>query len=677
MNSQWNDSTAAQFANDPLALRVYTSRLLGGDPALVLHGGGNTSVKATTTDLFGDPVDVLYVKGSGWDLATIEATGFAPVRLDVLRRMAGLEQLSDSNMVQGQRAALLDPNAPTPSVEAILHAIIPFRFVDHTHSDAIVTLTNTPDGADRSREVLGPNVLIVPYVMPGFVLAKTVYEMTRDFSDADWAELDGILLLNHGLFTFSDDARTSYEQHLALVTRAEEHLAAVAGDAVRRAKEEAIDLHQLAHLRKVVSEARGLPIYAILDKRPEIAGFAKRDDASDLGTRGLLTPDHVIRTKRTPLIVPSSVEYGDIEMGDAEASVQAYVDAYCDYFERHAANFSGGDLTMLDPAPRWAIWPGYGAVIFGHTLKEVRISRDVIEHTLAAAQRAEALGGWAVLGEQEIFDIEYWELEQAKLKRGATPAPLQGKIALVTGAASGIGKACVQALVAQGVAVAALDINPDVQQMFKTDGPDQPVLGLTCDLTDEDSVFEAVYATAGRFGGLDLLVSNAGMFPSSQPIAEMDAASWDKSMTLNLTSHQRLLTECAGFLKRGIDPAVVVIASKNVPAPGPGAAAYSVAKAGLTQLARVAALELGGDGVRVNVLHPNAVFDTGIWTDDVLQKRAATYGLSVDEYKRNNVLRTEITSHDVANLAVAMCGPLFAKTTGAQVPVDGGNERVI
>ena len=663
MNSQWNPTAAAQFTDNPLALRVYSSRLLGGDPSLVLHGGGNTSVKATTIDLFGDPVDVLYVKGSGWDLATIEAPGFAPVRLEVLRRMAELEQLSDSEMVQGQRAALLDPNAPNPSVEAILHAIIPFDFVDHSHSDAIVTLTNTTDGEDRSREVLGPNLLIVPYVMPGFVLAKTVHEMTRDFSDADWAELDGILLLNHGLFTFSDDARASYEQHLGLVTRAEEHLAAVAGDAVRREKEEAIDMRQLARLRKAVSAARGLPVYAVPDTRPEIVGFATRDDATDLGTRGLLTPDHVIRTKRTPMVVGE----------DVEASVQDYVDSYRDYFQRH----NSGDLTMLDPAPRWALWPGCGAVVFGHTLQEARISRDVIAHTLTAAQRAEAMGGWAVLGEQEIFDIEYWELEQAKLKRGAAPLPLQGKIAIVTGAASGIGKACVEALVAQGVAVAALDINPEVHSVFETNAPDHPVIGITCDLTDDDAVRDAVVETVAHFGGLDLLISNAGMFPSSQPIEQMDATAWDKSMTLNLTSHQRLLTQCAPFLKLGVDPAVVVIASKNVPAPGPGAAAYSVAKAGLTQLARVAALELGGDGVRVNVLHPNAVFDTGIWTDEVLEKRAAAYGLSVDEYKRNNVLHTEITSRDVANLAVAMCGPLFAKTTGAQVPVDGGNERVI
>lgn len=681
MQSKWDDAEAARHADDPLALRVYGSRLLGGDPSLVLHGGGNTSVKATATDLFGDAVDVLYVKGSGWDLGTIEAPGFAPVRLGVLRRMAELDALSDTDMVQGQRAALLDPSAPNPSVEAILHAIIPFTFVDHTHSDAIVTITNTPDGTDRSREVLGPNVLIVPYVMPGFVLAKTVWEMTRDFSADEWAALDGILLMNHGLFTFDDDAKASYERHIALVTRAEQHLRAMNAESVAEAQGAQVDPLTLARLRKAVSTARGAPVLARIDGRAQTVGFANLPNAADIGTRGLLTPDHVIRTKRTPAVIASNSERDSKH--NVEAAVERYVADYRDYFETQSANFGNGDgdaLTMIEPSPRWAIWPGHGAAVFGHTLRELTIALDVIEHTIPAVQRAEALGGWSVLGAQEIFDIEYWELEQAKLKRGAKLPPLQGHIAIVTGAASGIGRACVQALVEQGVAVAALDINPDVGGLFESDS----VHAIVCDVTDDGAIERAVEETVATFGGIDFLISNAGFFPAGQPIGEMDRALWDRSLALNLTSHQRLLTACVPFLRRGVDPAVVFIASKNVPAPGPKAAAYSAAKAGVTQLARVAALELGrGDeekgesGVRVNVLHPNAVFDTGIWTDEMLQKRAAAYGLSVEEYRRNNVLGVEVTSRDVANLAVALCGPLFAKTTGAQVPIDGGNERVI
>jgi len=309
----------------------------------------------------------------------------------------------------------------------------------------------------------------------------------------------------------------------------------------------------------------------------------------------------------------------------------------------------------------------------GRTVGEASIISDINYHTIHAIEQAEALGGWQVLSEPEIFEVEYWELEQAKGRAGAPGPVLQGKIALVTGAASGIGRACVEALHAQGATVAALDINPAITTAFTQKG----ILGQTCDVTSAEQLKAAIEATVRQFGGLDILVCNAGMFPSSQTIETMDAKAWSRSLELNLTSHQQLLQLAIPYLKLGVDPAVVIIASKNVPAPGPGAGAYSVAKAGLTQLARVAALELGQFGIRVNVMHPNAVFDTGIWTPEVLEKRAASYGISVDAYKKNNVLQVEITSKDVAALACAMVGPLFAKTTGAQVPIDGGNDRVI
>lgn len=659
MKSLWNDQQAAALGDDPLALRVYTSRLLGGDPSLVLHGGGNTSVKLTVPDFFDEPVDVLYVKGSGWDLGTIEAPGFAPVRMKALLRLAQLEQLSDADMVKQQRAALLDPNAPTPSVEAILHAIIPFKFVDHTHADAVVTIMNTPDGEARVRDLYGPNMLIVPYVMPGFVLARTVYEMTRGI---DWGRLGGILLMNHGVFTFADDARTSYVRHIEIVTQAEEYLAPytpVAAAVVFKPEENLIDL---ARLRQAVSRLRGGATLARLDRSDEALTFANQPNVADVARRGLLTPDHVLRAKRVPLVVE----------GDMAAAVEQYAADYRAYFERNAANFSQR-LTPLDPAPRWAVWPGQGTVSFGRTLKEITPVADIQRHTLRAIQLAEAMGGWSVLGEAEIFEVEYWELEQAKLGRGGAEPPLLGKIAIVSGAASGIGKACAEALAAQGAAVTALDINPDIENLFK-----QPQIhGQVCDVTDSAALKAAVEATVRYFGGLDIVVCNAGIFPSSQTLAEMEAGAWERSLAINLTSHQRLIQYSIPYLKVGIDPAVVIIASKNVPAPGPGAGAYSVAKAGLTQLGRVAALELGQFGIRVNMLHPNAVFDTGIWTPEVLAKRAASYGISVEAYKKNNLLKTEITSKDVAALVCALAGPLFAKTTGAQIPIDGGNERVI
>ncbi|MCF6209664.1 MAG: bifunctional aldolase/short-chain dehydrogenase [Gammaproteobacteria bacterium] len=661
MQSLWNDAEARACGEDALKLRVYTSRLLGREPSLVLHGGGNTSVKAEAENLFGDAESVLYVKGSGWDLATIEAGGFAPVRLDVLRRMAALPTLSDPQMVRAQRAAMTDPYAPNPSVEAILHAIIPFRFVDHTHADAVVTLTNTPDGEARIRALYGERVLVVPYVMPGFVLAKKVWEMTTDI---DWSRLDGMVLMNHGVFSFADDARASYERMIMLVSQAEEALAAE-GATVERAGDEAgtpqpDDLLTLSELRRVVSEARGAPVVVNWDRSAEARGFSARDNVADIATRGPLTPDHVIRTKRVPLIVREG----------AEADSTRYANEYRAYFERNAMP----DLTCLDSAPRWAVWPGHGTLAFGASVKEAGIIADISRHTAAAIQRAECLGGWRALPERDIFAVEYWDLEQAKLRKaGSTQADFAGKVALVTGAASGIGRACADALHARGAAVLALDIDPAVIEHFAT----ADRFGIVCDITDSAAIQAAVAQAVVRFGGLDVVVSNAGNFPANLCIDDMDPEVWERSLQLNLTAHQRLLQYCIPYLQHGLQPAVVLMASKNVLAPGPGAAAYSVAKAGLTQLGRVAALELAAQGIRVNMLHPDAVFDTGIWTEEVIASRARHYGLTVQEYKTKNLLRVEISAVDVADMVCALAGPLFAKTTGEQISIDGGNDRVI
>lgn len=657
MKSLWNDKEAKRLGQDPLALRVYTSRLLGRDTSLVMHGGGNTSVKAEIRDFFGIQQQVLYIKGSGWDLATIEAGGFAAVKMDALLRLAAIKQLSDADMVRQQRAAMLDPNAPNPSVEAILHAIIPHFYVDHSHADALVAITNTPDGRKRIEGIYGERVLIVPYVMPGFILARKVYEMTRW---VDWSQYDGIVLLNHGLFTFANTAKESYEKHIQLVTKAEEYIRSVikkpslnviARSVIARSTSGWRNdlLLQLARLRQAVSRVQGKAVVAILKRDNQSIAFSQLSNIKNLATRGTLTPDHVIRTKPKPVIISKNIE----------ADVNAYAKAYKNYFDRH----NDGKLKCLDLAPRWAVWPDHGVVVFGQSSGEAQIISDIVDHTMQAIQRAQAMGGWKVLNEKDLFDVEYWELEQAKLARNPKPLSLQGKIALVTGAASGIGKACVERLTAQGAHVVGLDIK---------DGAT-----IKCDVTKEPDIKNAVESTMRRFGGLDIIVSNAGIFPPSMDIESMESAVWEKSMKVNLTSHQLLVKAASPYLSHGMDPTIIIIASKNVPAPGPGAGAYSVAKAGLTQLGRVAALELGGKGIRVNMIHPNQVFDTAIWTRDVLEKRARHYGLSVEQYKTDNILRTEITSYDVAALVCAMAGPAFAKTTGAQIPIDGGNERVI
>jgi rhamnose utilization protein RhaD (predicted bifunctional aldolase and dehydrogenase)/NAD(P)-dependent dehydrogenase (short-subunit alcohol dehydrogenase family) len=657
MQSHWNDSDAAEFSQSALSLRVYTSRLLGRDPQLVLHGGGNTSVKVRQTTFLGDEIDILFVKGSGGDLATIGAEGFSPVRLATALKLGTFETLSDADMVRELRAAMLNPDAPTPSIEAIVHAVIAPKFVDHTHANAVVAVTNLPNGADVVREIYGDRVIIIPYVMPGFILAKTIAQLT---ANADWSKLEGLILLNHGIFTFGSTAKESYERMIKLVGEAEAWLEQKGGGASAWAKAEVTiereDLRALAAYRKSVGKARGKAVLALLDSSPEAAGFASRGDVNSLSQRGPLTPDHTIRTKRLPALLEN------------DSSVASYVSSYEAYYEDH----QNGE-TKLDPAPRWAVWPNKGVVSFGTNRTEAGIVSDIAAHTIRTIQQSEAAGGWTALGAKDLFEIEYWELEQAKLRKAGTPPPLQGKVAIVSGAAAGIGRAIAQALHAQGAVVFGLDLNPAITERLQGPGLE----GIVVNLTQYEAVQATVEDIVRRCGGLDILVSNAGIFTAGANFEDMDPVNWAKSMEVNLTSHMRLLQFCVPYLKQGFDPTAIFVGSRNVAAPGAGAGSYSCAKAAVTQLVRVAALELAPHGVRVNIIHPDAVFDTELWTPEALQRSAERYGITVDEYKTRNLMKAEIKSADVAGMVCTMAGTAFAKTTGAQIPVDGGNDRVI
>ncbi len=660
MKSLWNDAESAACIGD-LAQRVYSSRLLGRDKSLVMHGGGNTSVKVTEKNIVGEPEDLLYVKGSGWDLETIEAAGFAPVRMAHLLKLARLDRLSDTQMANELRSQMTRASAPAPSVEAILHAILPYKYVDHTHADAIISITNTADGLERVEALYGASVVIIPYVMPGFRLARLCAE--RFPADAG-PETIGLVLLNHGIFSFGATARESYERMIDLVSRAEDYLQRHSAwqiafsDSAPVSKAGSDRRRELATLRRDISEAAGFPVILTRSDDAQTSAFARRPDLSPITQQGPATPDHVIRTKRIPML---------------GRDVPAYARDYKAYFSTCAAGCDR-PLMMLDPAPRVILDPELGMLTVGQTATDAAISAEIYRHTIDIMLRAEALGGWRALPAQDIFDVEYWELEQAKLRAGGSKPIFGGEIALVTGAASGIGKACADSLLARGAAVVGLDLNPQIETLMQR--PD--FLGIRCDVTSETGLTSALERTAAAFGGLDMLVLNAGIFPSSRRIDALTMAEWQKVMRINLDANLFLLSAAYPLLR--LAPTygrVVVIGSKNVPAPGPGAAAYSASKAALNQLARVAALEWGADGIRVNVVHPNAVFDTGLWTDDLLKTRAEHYKMSVDDYKRNNVLHVPVTSHDVGEMAAELCGPLFAKTTGAQVPLDGGNERVI
>ncbi|MCA6595172.1 MAG: bifunctional aldolase/short-chain dehydrogenase [Pseudanabaena sp. M046S1SP1A06QC] len=657
MKSLWCDREAAEYKTD-LGLRVYTSRLLGRDPSLVLHGGGNTSVKIREKNIVGEEEEILYVKGSGWDLETIAEAGFAPVRMLHLLKLAKLQVLSDSQMVNELKTQMTKASAPAPSVETILHASLPYKFVDHTHADAVISVTNTANGWERIQEIYGDDVVIIPYVMPGFDLARVCAEK---FAAEKSDRTIGMVLMNHGIFSFGETAQESYERMIALVDRAEDYLKkhdaweiSPPNSLIRESDARS----EIAKLRAEVAEVAGFPVVLSSHMDGQNLAFAQREDVKIVSQQGCATPDHVIRTKRLPLV---------------GRDVKAYAEFYRAYFAEEVSK-SAQPVTILDPAPRVILDYKLGLVTVGKSAKDAKIVADIYEHTMEIIQRSQLLGGYQALPASDIFAVEYWELEQAKLKKGGSSPAFTGEIALVTGAASGIGKACVESLLKRGAAVVGLDINPAIDKLY--DRPD--FVGVTCDVSNESAIAHALDQAVIAFGGLDILILNAGIFPSGCRIENLDTATWQKVMNINLDANLVLMREAYPLLKLAPKGGrVVAIGSKNVPAPGPAAAAYSASKAALTQLMRVGALEWSKDRIRINTLHPNAVFDTGIWTEEVLAARAQHYGLTIEEYKTNNLLRVEITSHHVAELAAEMCGTLFACTTAAQVPIDGGNDRVI
>jgi rhamnose utilization protein RhaD (predicted bifunctional aldolase and dehydrogenase)/NAD(P)-dependent dehydrogenase (short-subunit alcohol dehydrogenase family) len=656
MKSLWSDREAKQFRGD-LGLRVYTSRLLGRDKSLVLHGGGNTSVKIREKNLFGEQETILYVKGSGWDLETIEPQGFSPVLLAHVLRLAQLPSLSDPEMVNQLVTHMLDASAPAPSIETILHGLMPQKFVDHTHADAVLSVSNTRDGDKRIREVYGNRCVVIPYLMPGFDLAQYC---AKEFKRQGTPETVGMVLLNHGIFSFGESAREAYERMIELVTLAEKYLESrrAWSIALESSPRSAPGAAAQAGLRHRISDAAGAPLIVRTVTNERTLGFAAHPELARISQEGPATPDHVIRTKRTPML---------------GTDVAGYAEEYRRYFDEYAPR-AKESKTILDPAPRVVLDPAFGLAAAGRTAKDAAIVAEIYEHTIDVILRGEALGGFQALPAKDIFDVEYWDLEQAKLKKGGKALPFAGEIALVTGAASGIGRAAVAAFLARGAVVIGLDLDAKIESLHSRGD----FLGVSCDVTDETQVRAALGKAVLAFGGLDMLVLNAGIFPASRKIVDLPTEELRKAMNVNLDANLLLMRACHPFLKlapRG--GRVVVIGSKNVPAPGPGAAAYSASKAALNQLARIAALEWGADRIRVNTVHPNAVFDTGLWTEEVLAQRAKQYAMTVEEYKTNNVLKTQVGSRDVAELVAEMCGALFAKTTGAQVPVDGGNERVI
>jgi rhamnose utilization protein RhaD (predicted bifunctional aldolase and dehydrogenase) len=556
MQSQWSDTEAQQMVsahaargiNSAIALRVYSSRLLGRDPALVLHGGGNTSVKTVATDMLGDECEVLCVKGSGWDLATIEAAGLPAVRLQALRRLEQRTTLSDEDMVAFQRLNLLDVHAPNPSVETLLHAFLPHRYIDHTHASAILSLSNQADGEGLCREVFGDRVAYVPFIMPGFLLAKQAAEIFRQ-----QPEVEGLLLHQHGIFTFGDTAQASYERMIALVDLAEQRLQR----GTARLYPSAAMNEPLASVAEIAPIVRGActpydgeqrqPIVMEFRTSSQILDYVNGAELQRYSQQGVITPDHIIRTKNKPLIVPAPHANGVEHFAAAvEAAVNSYVEAYRNYFHQENAHASS-PKTMLDPMPRVVLVPGVGLFGLGSNKQAAMIAADLAEASVQCITDAERIGHFSALPESALFEMEYWSLEQAKLGH-KKPLPLAGNIAVITGAAGAIGAATARLFVSQGAHVVLLDRDREAVTALAAEYGAQAV-AVVCDVCDADAVSAAFDVACCHFGGVDILVSNAGAAWQGA-IAELDEAVLRQSFELNFFAHQRVAQHAVAIMRK-------------------------------------------------------------------------------------------------------------------------------
>jgi rhamnose utilization protein RhaD (predicted bifunctional aldolase and dehydrogenase)/NAD(P)-dependent dehydrogenase (short-subunit alcohol dehydrogenase family) len=675
MRSLWDEGDAraaveryaAQGVGEDLALRTYSARLLGADPRLVLHGGGNTSVKTTARDLFGERVDVLCVKGSGWDLATIEPAGHPAVRLAPLLRLRDLERLSDEDMVSAQRQNLMDANAPTPSVETLLHAFIPETFIDHTHALPVLALANQPNAADLMEGVYGERVAFVPYVRPGFDLARRAAEAWEARPG-----VEGMILLNHGIFSFGRTARESYERMIALVSLAEDHIAANARPRSAPARTAASTAEVLPVIRGILHEVAGerWPRRWILDARRSGAARAVADDAAlaDWAGRGVATPDHVIRTKSAPLVL-APPPAGDLAgwRASAVAAASAFVSGYGAYFQRNTARHPGGK-TRLDPLPRVIAVPGLGLVGVGRNAGDAGVAADVAESWAETLLAAESVGRFQPLGEADTFDMEYWSLEQAKLGKTAERR-LERQVVAITGAAGAIGAAIAWAFAAEGAQVALLDRDAEAARAAAR-SVDKAALAVGCDVTDRASVDAALAAASERFGGLDIVVSNAGTAIAGA-MATLADADLRSSFEVNFFGHQNVAQAAVRILRaQGLGGTLLFNVSKQALNPGPDFGAYGTSKAGLMALMRQYALEHGAEGIRANAVNPDRI-RSGLLTETMIEARAAARGVDPAAYMAGNLLGEEVTADDVAQAFVFAA--LMRRTTGAVITVDGGN----
>ena len=676
---QWSDEEAQRYCQNyksygqDLALRVYTTRLLGRDPALVLHGGGNTSVKTIGRDELGREVPVLCVKGSGWDMGDIEPAGLPSVCLEPIQDFRALDTLSDEAMVNGVRRHLLDSKAPNPSVETLLHAFLPHKFIDHTHADAVLALADQENAEALCRQVFGSRMGIVPYIMPGFALSKKAVEVYEQDPD-----VEGLILINHGIFTFGPTARIAYERMLDMVKLAEDHIQSCAVKPFSFAPLEHQSIEPvhgttLAVLRGCLSgHEEGIGSVVLHGRTSsQIEAFLNRPDLKEISARGPATPDHVIRTKQRPLVL-ANPELANPEEFRAQlkTAIQDFVNNYKAYFQTQMAA-KGESKKQVHPLPVVFLIRGIGLVTAGKTTKAARIAADIYEHTIDTILKAEAVGRYYPLPDDHLFDMEYWSLEQAKLGKNK-PKPLAGKVTLISGAAGGIGQAVARVFAEAGSNLVLTDQEAQACQDLADSLRKQWGIGvdiLPCNLTKEADVAAMIEQACHAFGGIDILISNAGVAPTG-PIDQASDA-MRKSLEINLLAHQYLSAAVAKtMVAQGTGGCLLFNASKSAFNPGPGFGAYSIPKAALIALMKQYAVEFAGHGIRSLAVNADRI-RTPLLDETAIAKRAAARGLKTDDYFRANLLGTEVLADDVARAFYHL--QQSRKTTAAVFTVDGGN----
>jgi rhamnulose-1-phosphate aldolase/alcohol dehydrogenase len=656
---------------------VRRSNLLASERAIVNFGGGNTSAKVREPDHTGRETTVLWVKGSGTDLATITRGGFAGLRLDEILPLAQRDAMTDEEMVAYLARCQLDPSMPRPSIETLLHAFVPYTHVDHTHPDAIGAIVGTVDGERLAQECFGSDAVWIPYLRPGFALSRLVAEAVAAHPEAKI-----VLLAKHGLVTWGDTAEESYAATLEAINRATTFVAERTADeepfggarvaALSGPQRDELLVQVLPALRGAVSIDG--PRILQVDGSANAVEFSCGAGSPELSQVGAACPDHLVHTRRTPVWVefdPAVEDAGALRERILER-VREWQQREQAYFDRH----SDGD-TLSDPSPRVIVIQGVGVVSVGRTLKAARLARDLYERAINVMRAASALGGFVSLTDEESFAVEYWPLELYKLSLAPPPNEFQGQIALITGAAGGIGSAVARALAAAGACVVATDLDGDGARAVADDLGDAAV-GVRADVTEEQTVVAAYDGAVLAFGGVDVVVSNAGI-ASSAPLAETTLELWDRNNDILARGYFLVAREAARVLRaQGLGGSVVFIGSKNALAPGKNAAAYSAAKAASLHLARCLAEELGGDGIRVNTVNPDAVLEgSRIWGSAWREERARAYGIAPEEleghYRERTTLKVNVVPDDVAEAVLFLASPRRAgKSTGNVVNVDGG-----